>query len=86
MHKNKWIGVLPTILRTENTTLPNLKSILIRYKIFKVYANEGMLSCSIMRGCRDSIPVGKMHGCFHSSPSDDTRLQASNFESLMVTK
>ena len=49
MHKNKWIGVLPTILRTENTTLPNLKSILIRYKIFKVYANEGMLSCSIMR-------------------------------------
>ena len=46
MLKNKCIAVSPIVLQKEdrdNTTIPTLKSILLRYKIFKKYANEGMV-------------------------------------------
>lgn len=56
MLKNKCIAVSPIVLQKEdrdNTTIPTLKSILLRYKIFKKYANEGMVQCSIIAGYRD---------------------------------
>ena len=46
MLKNKCIAVSPIVLQKEdrdNTTIPTLKSILLRYEIFKKYANEGMV-------------------------------------------